>query len=134
MIDRFRIDGRVAVVTGALGNLGPVWADALLDAGATVIGLDLPGATPNAAFTALQSAHPGRLTLDVGTRPPPERGLAQESVIGRYAHRSAPLSEAQPGLRPVQELAWEHDGLHLRLTGQGPWALAELVALADSTR
>ena len=76
---------------------------------------------------------PGRLTLYVGTMPPPDRGLAQTSVVGRYAHRSAPLSEAQPGLRPVQELAWEHDGLHLRLTGQGPWALAELVALADST-
>ena len=76
---------------------------------------------------------PGRLTLDVGTRPPADRGLEQESVVGRYAHRSAPLTEADPGLRPVHELAWEHDGLHLRLTGQGPWALAELVALADST-
>jgi hypothetical protein len=32
----------------------------------------------------------------------------------------------------VQELAWEHDGLHLRLTGQGPWEQDELVALADS--
>ena len=63
MSNRFRIDGRVAVVTGALGNLGPVWAQALLEAGATVIGLDLPGAEPNAAFAGLQSAHPGRLTL-----------------------------------------------------------------------
>jgi NAD(P)-dependent dehydrogenase (short-subunit alcohol dehydrogenase family) len=63
MTDRFRIDGRVAVVTGALGNLGPVWAQALLEAGATVVGLDLPNAPPNAAFAALQSAHPGRLTL-----------------------------------------------------------------------
>jgi NAD(P)-dependent dehydrogenase (short-subunit alcohol dehydrogenase family) len=63
MSDRFRLDGRVAVVTGALGNLGPVWAEALLDAGATVIGLDLPEAKPNAAFTALQAAYPSRLTL-----------------------------------------------------------------------
>ena len=63
MNDRFRIDGRVAVVTGALGNLGPVWAQALLEAGATVVGLDLPDARPNAAFAALQSAHPGRLML-----------------------------------------------------------------------
>ena len=63
MTDRFRLDGRVAVVTGALGNLGPVWAQALLEAGATVVGLDLPGSKPNAAFEALQAAHAGRLTL-----------------------------------------------------------------------
>jgi len=45
----------------------------------------------------------------------------------------APLAQAAAELRPVHELAWEQDGLHLRLTGQGPWVLAELVALADST-
>lgn len=38
------IDGSVAIVTGAGGNLGPVWIRALADAGATVIGIDLqPG-------------------------------------------------------------------------------------------
>ena len=52
---------------------------------------------------------------------------------GRYAYRRAALEEAEAGLRPVQELAWEDDGLHLRLTGQGPWELAELVAIADSS-
>jgi NAD(P)-dependent dehydrogenase (short-subunit alcohol dehydrogenase family) len=60
----FRLDGRVAVVTGALGNLGPVWADALLQAGATVVGLDLPGSRPTAAFAALQATYgESKLTL-----------------------------------------------------------------------
>jgi NAD(P)-dependent dehydrogenase (short-subunit alcohol dehydrogenase family) len=40
-----------------------VWSEALLQAGATVIGLDLPGATPNTAFAALQSSYGDKLTL-----------------------------------------------------------------------
>lgn len=63
-MSQFSLEGRVAIVTGAFGNLGPVWTKALLDAGASVVGLDLPGAAPNAAFAALQSQHDGnRLTL-----------------------------------------------------------------------
>lgn len=55
------LEGRVAVVTGAYGRLGPVWCSALLDAGARVVGLDRPGAQPSAAFTALEHAAGGRL-------------------------------------------------------------------------
>jgi NAD(P)-dependent dehydrogenase (short-subunit alcohol dehydrogenase family) len=36
------LSGEFAVVTGALGRLGPIWMAALRDAGATVIGCDLP--------------------------------------------------------------------------------------------
>ena len=53
---------------------------------------------------------------------------------GDYARRTAPLHEAEPELRPVHELAWQRDGLHLRLTGQGAWTVEELVAVADSSR
>src|SRR5262245_5457639 len=38
---RLRLDGRVAIVTGALGNLGPIWSSTLADAGATVVGIDV---------------------------------------------------------------------------------------------
>lgn len=83
-------------------------------------------------FDVSRPESPGRLTLFAGLEPPPERGLPAASASGRYAYRHAPLDEAAPEFRPVQELAWEHDGLHLRLTGQGPWVLTELIALADS--
>jgi len=81
---------------------------------------------------ATRGGTPGRVTLYAGHGPPADRGLPAPTMVGRFACRRAPLDEAQPELRPVHELAWEHDGLHLRLTGQGPWELDELVAIADS--
>ena len=81
---------------------------------------------------ATRPGSPGRVALYAGHAPPAERGLPAPTAVGRYAYRCAPLEEAEPELRPVHELAWEQDGLHLRLTGQGPWQLDELVAIADS--
>ena len=42
-LDNFQLDGKTAVVTGGCGNLGPYWVLALLDAGANVVIVDLPG-------------------------------------------------------------------------------------------
>jgi hypothetical protein len=79
---------------------------------------------------------PGRVSLYAGADTPPLRAIAgatePETVADGVVHRQAPLAEAQPSLRPVHELSWQRDGLHLRLTAQGPWSLAVLVAMAQS--
>ena len=81
----------------------------------------------------------GRLALYVGHTPPGEREWDAESraveVDGAPGeHRVLALEEADPALRPAHELRWVSDGLHLRLTAQGPWDLDELVAIGASVR
>ncbi|MBI4669807.1 MAG: SDR family oxidoreductase [Elusimicrobia bacterium] len=50
---KFSLQGRAAVVTGICGNLGPIWAETLLEAGAEVAGLDLPQAKKTDVFLKL---------------------------------------------------------------------------------
>jgi len=74
LIDRgapaFSLDGQIAVVTGSCGKLGPIWVEALLEAGARVAALDLPGATPSPAFAAVAERFNGvpRFDIDITSR------------------------------------------------------------------
>ncbi|MGE3274279.1 MAG: SDR family oxidoreductase [Vicinamibacterales bacterium] len=81
MTPPFSLEGQVAVVTGALGKLGPIWIEALLDAGARVAALDRPGAVPSPVFEALAPRIPeGRLVhvpCDVTDRPGIEAARAR---------------------------------------------------------
>jgi NAD(P)-dependent dehydrogenase (short-subunit alcohol dehydrogenase family) len=64
--------GQVAVVTGACGRLGPIWCEALLGAGASVVGLDLLQAAASEGLKGLQQTAGDRLRLfraDVLDRP-----------------------------------------------------------------
>ena len=57
----FRLDNQIAIVTGACGKLGPVWAEALLDAGARVAALELAGAPASAMYQSLAGRAGDRL-------------------------------------------------------------------------
>jgi NAD(P)-dependent dehydrogenase (short-subunit alcohol dehydrogenase family) len=56
------LEGAVAVVTGALGNLGPHWVSALVGAGARVVGIDLAGGGEAIAERAERAG--GRFSLE----------------------------------------------------------------------
>jgi NAD(P)-dependent dehydrogenase (short-subunit alcohol dehydrogenase family) len=63
-MDMFELTGEVGVVTGALGKLGPIWAESLLNAGASVLALDRPGIRPSPEYERLESRFgPKRLAL-----------------------------------------------------------------------
>ena len=75
------ISGRLAIVTGASGNLGPVWSSALRDAGARVVGVDLQAAdgvhaadvTDRASLEAVlaETGAPAVLVNNAGIDAPP---------------------------------------------------------------
>ncbi len=72
MSQRFSLDNQIAVVTGACGKLGPIWVEALVDAGASVAALDLPHARPTPAFEELVERFATvirRVDCDITSRP-----------------------------------------------------------------
>jgi len=91
----FRLDNQTAIVTGACGKLGPVWAEALVDAGARVAAFELPGAPASAAYTTLADRAGDRLhrvACDITDRQSIE--MAVEQVAARFGEPDVLVNNA----------------------------------------
>lgn len=103
------LTGEVAVVTGVLGQLGSVWTDALLGAGATVLGLDLKPDPSPGLQAVLDRYAPGDVALlaaDVTDRDSLHAALAQgrerlgePTILVNNAGIDAPPSAAKGSWR-----------------------------------
>ena len=91
----FRLDNQIAVVTGACGKLGPVWVEALLNAGARVAALELAGAPVSSAYQAVADRAGDRLhrfDCDVTDRGSIQRAV--DAVTGRMSEPSILVNNA----------------------------------------
>lgn len=110
--DLFSLKGQVAVVTGALGKLGPIWIETLLGAGARVFALDHPSTQISQGYKSLQERFDGqRLQLasaDVRER----QGLeaASQQCLDAFGMPSILVNNAgidQPPGQPAQTCCLE---------------------------
>jgi NAD(P)-dependent dehydrogenase (short-subunit alcohol dehydrogenase family) len=70
-LDLFRLDGRVAIVTGGAKGIGLFYSEALAEVGASVVIADIDQKAAGEAASRLGEEHPGRILgveLDVASR------------------------------------------------------------------
>ena len=113
---RFRVDGRVAVVTGGAQGIGRAAAQALHEAGATVVLLDRDAALAQTAAAALPGSH--ALALDVADAPAIERVFAE--IASRHGRIDILVNNAGVSIRKSSlelSLAEWNQVLAINLTG-----------------
>lgn len=137
-MDLFDLAGDVAVVTGAQGKLGPVWVEALLDAGASVLALDRPGIAVSAEFQRLTDRYgPGRLaaaSADVCCRAEIEAALEQcrqsfglPTILVNNAGIDAPPAVGGKGYR-LEEIPFEANLRILEVNAAGLFLVTQVFA------
>jgi len=98
--DLFRLDGRLAIVTGGMGRLGSQYTRALIDAGASVAVFDLPGRTSPVVEQLTADGHPVSIHgVDVTERSAVDAAVAQAGR--RFGPASILINNAGLGSSPA---------------------------------
>jgi NAD(P)-dependent dehydrogenase (short-subunit alcohol dehydrogenase family) len=84
ILDRFRLDGKKALVTGAGRGIGQALALALAEAGADVAVIDLNPETAATTATAIRRLGRESLALGVDIGEPDAGGRLVDAVVGRF--------------------------------------------------
>ena len=95
----FRLDGRVAVVTGGLGRLGSQYARVFEDAGASVALFDLPGRSSALVSKLVENGRVAVYALDVARRDDVDAALA--GVTQRFGVPTILVNNAGLGSSPA---------------------------------
>jgi NAD(P)-dependent dehydrogenase (short-subunit alcohol dehydrogenase family) len=120
VLDKFRLDGRVAIVTGAAQGLGRAMAQALAEAGADIAIPDLNGAGAAQAAEEIAAVGVRTLAMACDLR---ERQQVQEMVERVHAELGGPdILVNNAGITkwaPAEEMSLEdwHDVININLHG-----------------
>src|SRR5690349_12352710 len=130
ILERFRLDGRVAIVTGANRGLGKAIADALAEGGARVAVVSRRAEQADAAASEIQSATGQECrgyACDVTE--PAQISTLVESVLREMGQIDIVVNNAGINInRPIEQLSLEEFRLVQDTNLTGPWWLCHAVA------
>ena len=129
ILDRFRLDNRVVVITGGSRGLGRAMAGALADAGAQVVVTSRNQQQVQAVAADLQAAH-GRQCQGYGcdVRDPEQVKRLVAEVIAEFGQIDVLINNAGVNIRrPIEELSLEEFRLVQDTNVTGVWLMCREV-------
>jgi len=129
ILDRFRLDGKVAIVTGSRRGLGQGMAVGLAEAGADIVSFDRNDPTETRAkVQALERRHMWK-QVDMLTATPADFTRLTDEVVGQWGKVDILVNNA--GISPREDLLdypveYWNDTIQVNLNA--PWFLAQVAA------
>ncbi len=130
ILDRFRLDGRVALITGGTKGLGRSMAQAFVEAGASVIVASRHGDEAGAVAGEL-AAHGGTRCAGyaVNVTDPAQVEALVSNVLGDFGQVDILVNNAGINIRgPIEELTIESFEIVQAVNVRGPWLLCRALA------